>query len=73
MTTVKICSHCHMQTLKCQCENFHPEIELPDDLFCMDREEACHLMDFFYSVGYISHEFHMPVHSFIKRLQEFLK
>lgn len=73
MTTIKICSHCHLAKLKCECENFHPEIEIPDDLMVIDKEEGIALMNFFRDVGYISHEFHMPVHSFIRRLDGFIK
>lgn len=73
MTTIKVCSHCHLPTLKCNCDGFHPEIEIPDDLMVIDKEEGTALMAFFMDNGYVSHEFHMPVHSFIRRLSEFVK
>lgn len=39
----------------------------------LTKEECNHLMNFFYSIGYISHEFHEPIHDLIKRIKEFIK
>lgn len=42
-------------------------------MFLMNSKEAKSLYDYLLNAGYISHEFHQPVHDFFKRLKEFVK
>lgn len=42
-------------------------------LFILSREESKELAKYFLECGYISHEFHEPVHAIINRLMEFVQ
>ena len=79
----EFCSQCGNNWMGCECNDYHPPFKLPDHLtvvrkedintFSISRDEAIELQDYFLKCGYISHEFHMEVHAFIRKLDNFLK
>lgn len=79
----EFCSNCGSNWMGCNCDNYYPPFKLPEHLTVVHKSnvntltitkiEATELMDYFLKCGYISHEFHMSVHHFINKLDNFLK
>ena len=56
-----------------ECElNFRDRIKKAKKVMVISKEEADHLLNFFYADGFISRENHQPVHDFISRLENYL-
>ena len=53
------------------CNNMMAALDKNPRIFVISRREAEELMKFFLTCGYISREFHQPVHELIDRLSEF--
>ena len=68
----QVCSYCGENFWRCKCDQFHPPVEIKET-FELTAQEIADLRKYFDTVGYISYEFHTPIHTIIARMDSFLK
>ena len=68
----QVCSKCKENFWQCRCDTFHPPVEVIFGL-TLTLEEVTSLRKYFHTAGYISHEFHQPVHDIISKIDKFLE
>ena len=68
----QVCTYCGENFWRCRCDSFHPSVNV-DTSFKLSFEEVINLQKYFHSAaGYISHEFHQPVHDILKRMDDYV-
>lgn len=55
------------------CNNMMDTLDRDPRVFILSAEESRELLKYFLSAGYISREFHQPIHDIVDRLMAFLK